>query len=150
MTKIDFKNLPDTSTPINATNMNALQTNVENAINALPSEIIESGTNTNGSYVKYSDGTMICTKQVSMTAEITSSWGNLYDTGNQDIDLGNYAQPFVGNVPQVSITMASANGCWLEGCIDRTLTSYGKIVLASATSKTAGVTYDLIAIGKWK
>lgn len=146
MTKINFTNLPDTSTPLNATNMNALQTNVENAIG----EIVESGTNTNGSYVKYSNGTMICHKQVSINANITASWGTLYDTGNQDIDLGNYAQPFVGNVPQVSITMASANGCWLEGCTNRTLTSYGKIVLASATSKTASVAYDLIAIGKWK
>lgn len=146
MTKINFTNLPDTSTPLNATNMNALQTNVENAING----VIESGSNANGYYAKYADGTMICTKQVFITAEITSSWGNLYDTGNQDIDLGNYAQPFVGNVPQVSITMSSANGCWLEGCTDRTLTSYGKIVLASATSKEAGVVYDLIAIGKWK
>lgn len=146
MTKINFTNLPDTSTPLNATNMNALQTNVENAING----VIESGSNANGYYAKYADGTMICTKQVSITAEITSSWGNLYDTGNQDIDLGNYAQPFVGNVPQVSITMSSANGCWLEGCSDRTTSSYGKIVLASATSKTASVAYDLIAIGKWK
>lgn len=33
MTKINFTNLPNTSTPLNATNMNALQTNVENAIN---------------------------------------------------------------------------------------------------------------------
>lgn len=33
MQKINFQNLPSTSTPINATNLNALQTNVENAIN---------------------------------------------------------------------------------------------------------------------
>lgn len=145
MTKINFTNLPDTSTPLNATNMNTLQTNVENAING----VIESGSNANGYYAKYADGTMICTKQVSITAEITSSWGNLYDTGNQDIDLGNYAQTFY-SVPVVSITMSSANGCWLEGCSDRTTSSFGKIVLASATSKTASVAYDLIAIGKWK
>ena len=41
-TKINFQNLPNTTTPINATNMNALQTNVENALaekantNAIP------------------------------------------------------------------------------------------------------------------
>ena len=145
MTKINFTNLPSTTTPLNATNMNALQTNVENAIG----EILSSGSNANGEYIKFSDGTMICTKQVSFTAEITSTWGNMYDTGNQTIDLGNYAQAFI-SVPKVSITMSSANGCWLEGCDNRTTTSFGTIVLASATSKTAGVTYDLIAIGKWK
>jgi hypothetical protein len=32
MQKIDFKNLPDTSTPLNAENFNQLQTNVEDAI----------------------------------------------------------------------------------------------------------------------
>lgn len=35
MTKITFKNLPDTSTPLNASNLNTLQDNVENAIDAV-------------------------------------------------------------------------------------------------------------------
>lgn len=30
--KIDFKNLPDTSTPLNAENMNKLQSNTEKAV----------------------------------------------------------------------------------------------------------------------
>lgn len=34
MDKIDFKNLPNSSTPINAANLNLLQDNVENAINS--------------------------------------------------------------------------------------------------------------------
>lgn len=33
MNKIDFKNLPDTSTPLSASNLNTLQDNVESAIN---------------------------------------------------------------------------------------------------------------------
>ena len=33
MKKIDFKSLPDTSTPLNPKNLNQLQTNVEEAIN---------------------------------------------------------------------------------------------------------------------
>lgn len=33
MQKINFQNLPNTSTPLNATNLNQLQTNIENAIN---------------------------------------------------------------------------------------------------------------------
>ena len=35
MTKINFVNLPNTTTPLNATNMNAIQTNAENAINSI-------------------------------------------------------------------------------------------------------------------
>ncbi len=57
MEKITFENLPNTTTPINATNLNQLQTNVENAING----VVESGGDeTNGYWVKYADGTMIC------------------------------------------------------------------------------------------
>ena len=33
MQKINFQNLPSTTTPVNATNLNAIQTNVEDAIN---------------------------------------------------------------------------------------------------------------------
>lgn len=40
MTKITFKNLPDTSTPLNASNLNTLQDNVENAIDAVAASII--------------------------------------------------------------------------------------------------------------
>ena len=39
MTKITFEDLPSTNTPLDATNMNLLQTNVENAINSLISRI---------------------------------------------------------------------------------------------------------------
>lgn len=55
MEKINFENLPSTNTPINATNLNQLQTNVENAING----VVESGSNSNGSWVKFEDGTLI-------------------------------------------------------------------------------------------
>lgn len=39
MQKINFEDLPSTATPINATNLNAIQTNAEDAING----IVESG-----------------------------------------------------------------------------------------------------------
>lgn len=55
MQKINFQNLPNTTTPINDTNLNDLQTNVENAID----DVVVSGSNANGNYVKLTDGTMI-------------------------------------------------------------------------------------------
>lgn len=39
MVKIQFKNLPDTTTPVNADNLNAIQTNTENAINEVDGNI---------------------------------------------------------------------------------------------------------------
>lgn len=45
MQKITFENLPSTNTPINATNLNAIQTNTENAINELTPVVLFSGDN---------------------------------------------------------------------------------------------------------
>ncbi len=39
MDKINFENLPSTNTPINADNLNQLQTNIENAINEKPNVV---------------------------------------------------------------------------------------------------------------
>lgn len=45
MNKIDFKNLPDTTTPLSAENLNLLQDNVEAAIPTLDSAVSTSSTN---------------------------------------------------------------------------------------------------------
>lgn len=39
MQKINFKNLPDTSTPLNASTLNQMQDNIESAINTVASDI---------------------------------------------------------------------------------------------------------------
>lgn len=45
MNKIDFKNLPDTTTPLSAENLNLLQDNIEDAIPTLDSAVSTSSTN---------------------------------------------------------------------------------------------------------
>lgn len=80
MEKIIFEDLPSTNTPINATNLNLLQTNVETAINS----VVESGSNDNGSWIKYSDGTLVqygnVTKSINIKT-ISNSTGWYYDDG---------------------------------------------------------------------
>ena len=123
--------------------------NKNNLVSAINS-VVESGTNSNGNWIKYADGTMICTKKVTGQANITSNWGNLYDTGDNPLDLGNWAIPFI-DVPIVSISFYGANGQWVEGFqTSTTKEKIGKISIASATSKTANSFYNIIGIGKWK
>lgn len=123
--------------------------NKNNLVGAINS-VVESGSNANGDYIKYSDGTMICTKKVTGQAKITSTWGNLYDTGDNPLDLGDWAIPFI-DVPIVSISFYGANGQWVEGFqTSTTKEKIGKISIASATSKTANAYYNIIGIGKWK
>lgn len=61
MTKINFQDLPNTTTPLNASNMNTLQTNVENAIKtSISSGGSEVGTN------EYVDSKQVYRKRVSL------------------------------------------------------------------------------------
>lgn len=58
MELIEFKDLPNTDTPINAENLNKMQENIESAINEIPMKVLTIGTNidelkTNGIYGIY-------------------------------------------------------------------------------------------------
>ena len=48
MTKINFQNLPNTTTPVNASNLNQLQTNIENTLNTYSTSETRIGTWING------------------------------------------------------------------------------------------------------
>lgn len=133
----------------NIGNINDLQydTNLVGAINS----IIESGSNENGNWIKYVDGTMICTKTISITTPITSPWGALFESG--DVILGQFPQTFISN-PRVSVTNNSSSGvgALIEAVFGVTTTSAGKCWLCRGTSRDSQVPYvlDIIAIGKWK
>lgn len=113
--------------------------------------IVESGSNDNGSWIKYSDGTMICTKTTSIITPITSPWGALYESG--DVILGQFPQAFISN-PRVSVTNNSSSGAGalIEAVFQVTTTSAGKCWLCRGTSRDSQTPYvlDIIAIGKWK
>ena len=107
MEKINFIN--NQAPALNATNLNQLQTNIENAINS----VVESGSNDNGSWIKYSDGTMICYKSTGeIDMNITTPWGSLYE-GN--ISVGNLPAEFI-ETPTIFVTpfgsKASSDNSW--------------------------------------
>lgn len=89
MEKIIFEDLPSTKTPLNAENLNKIQENIENAING----IVESGSNENGTYIKFADGTMICMQNFVLTVAITNSEGNGY-YARVESEIPNYPQTF--------------------------------------------------------
>lgn len=142
MEKINFIN--NQAPALNATNLNQLQTNIENAING----VVESGSNDNGSWIKYSDGTMICTKQVTANVDFSTPSGSLYE-GNMKI--GNYSQTFIGS-PKVFVTQRASGEFLIEGFGSGFgAGSWGTLWLYSTTSKTnISCFVDVMAIGKWK
>ena len=114
--------------------------------------IVESGSNANGTYVKYSDGRMECYKRVTQkNVRLTNSWYGLYTNENDTtVDLGNYAATFIEE-PIVNITYMGGNGCWLINNNYHSATSPGKVQLCTVSSRTIGTCIlDVTAKGKWK
>lgn len=135
MALIEFKDLPDTSTPLTPDNLN-------HNFNELK---VESGSNNNGSYVKFSDGTMICTHTVK-TEEINTNYH--FATANW-----RYPATFV-ETPKV---IATANNWTTNMTVVKVYTyiNYCGIMslefsLLSNTAQDLTTNVNLVAIGKWK
>ena len=169
MEKINFINQ---STPaLNATNLNKLQDNVEDSIDEAKndmqdiinetkedieqaiSSIIESGSNSNGNYVKYSDGTMVCTGKYEGNVSINNVLGSIYRSAT--ITFNNFAAPFtrLDSIDFNLIDGQSGNFVWLGtyGDYSPSLTNPGRCVLFSGVSTSSTSTkVSYFAIGRWK
>ena len=109
-----------------------------------------SGSNANGSWIKFADGTMICTKKITFTnVVIDDAWGAAYSSKNT-FNFGDYAQEFI-EIPNVSITLSNGATCFCSAFWGRTKTSIGGTWLWKPAIEAKGtMTFDVIAIGRWK
>lgn len=135
---------------------NNVKTNITDYITDLISSsdgtIKEIGSNSNGTYIKYNNGLMICHKIVTGTVNISTAWGSGYTTGSQNtISLGNYAAEFK-TAPTVTVTLArSGYNCWLASNENPTTTNAGTVsLLRFTTASSVNYRLHVIAIGMWK
>ena len=115
--------------------------------------IVESGSNTNGSWTKWADGTMIINKTVLGTANITNAWGSLFISN--EINLGNFPVAFI-EMPTIVVSPQTQTGTQYMlagqgGSGYGTETNAGNVALVRPNSRTS-VAYrlEVIAKGKWK
>ena len=110
--------------------------------------IVESGSNDNGSWIKFSDGTMICYKSTGeISMNITTPWGSLYE-GN--VSLGNFPAEFI-ETPTISVTPFGSGMLIEQGGIDASETSWGNATCVRPNSvENVKARFHLMAIGKWK
>ena len=115
--------------------------------------IVESGSNTNGSWTKWADGTMIVNKTVLGTANITNAWGSLYVSA--EINLGDFPVAFI-EMPTIVVSPQTQTGTQYMlagqgGSGYGTETNAGNVALVRPNSRT-GVAYrlEVMAKGKWK
>lgn len=130
------------------TDIDTILGTIESAIAAKAT--VESGSNADGYYVKFSDGTMICTKIISrgVAQNEWSAWGSCYESAA--LDLGAWPQSFY-TAPNVSLRSAGAGG-WFENTYDVSNISAGSCRMVRPSVPGGGVTFefDITAIGRWK
>lgn len=122
-------------------------------VNIIPKQDIIHGSNTNGSYVKFPDGLMICWKLVSKTGvKITNAWGSFYES-TSSISLGSWPVTFTA-APTVFLSVAHTNSgitAYPEQPQGVTASSCGTTYAASPTSSSsAALAFTVIGIGYWK
>lgn len=109
--------------------------------------VVESGSNANGKYVKFGDGTMICTKTVVFSnTSFSHQSGALYFCPL--LQFGATSQAFIG-VPQVFVNISSG---WalVSGAKSFNATNFGNSQFFRGDNTAQDLTVDLFAIGRWK
>lgn len=107
--------------------------------------IIESGSNDNGSWIKYADGTMICSGTFKVTFQLIE-WSHMY-TADIDNPL-TFPRSFT-ETPVCNITNIGGYAYMISRC---QCNSNGITYLSFARPNNTGTeaTFDYIAMGKWK
>lgn len=151
--KQEWKNLPNQTTPVNATRMDHIEQGIYDNSVAI-SNIIESGSNSKGSYVKYSDGTMIVARETyETTINVNISWGNIFVGG--DYTEWEFPVPFI-NVPDLvlfDVNSTTTNGCFKTSYEPTKITknSIQNVYVGRGTSASdVAFKIHILAIGRWK
>lgn len=109
--------------------------------------IIESGTNANGSFTKYADGTLICTFLVDAATPVFNLTGAIYET---DSKSWTFPVLFVGLPTGYSVNEVSGVGsCWGGLGTGATTTTDTSFKIFRAVSIAATPKASLMAIGRW-
>ena len=111
--------------------------------------IIESGSNANGEYVKFANGTMICQKSVT-TNNITTAWGTLYQSAASPV--GTFPAAFIAKPYCNMMWRQESNGLAIPAMMDYddwSETTGPNIALVRPATHPFGGTVYISAIGRW-
>lgn len=115
--------------------------------------IIEAGSNANGEYVRFADGTQICWKKITQTGQdITTAFGQDYRTGNLLTGLQSYPVSFFGSPPSCNISvhtegLTTKHSIGGTGDVANTPSTVYALHHSSVSNRTIYV--NIQAIGRW-
>ena len=114
--------------------------------------VIERGSNANGEYVRYADGTQICWRTVTYTGPINTPFGSVYN--GSVVAASSFPASFVDAPATAQLVRSiTAGDPWLIGSNQRptTNTQWGGFYVLNplAISSTVTAVVSLAAIGRW-
>lgn len=111
-----------------------------------------SGSNENGSWIKYDDGTLIqyVTKNINFAFSSTQKWGVMWESDLTD--LGEFPIPFIDAPETLNITNYSSSGGFFESVQDTTKSRIGNAYICRSAETNGNISFHLsiIAKGRWK
>lgn len=110
------------------------------------SVIEEQGTNANGTYIKYRDGTMICWFNRAGTYAINQAWGSMFYSPYQAIT---FPASFVG-LPIVQAQNTNSVGEGIFVVVGATANNFTGYVLRPTSGQSGTYVTYYMAIGRWK
>lgn len=110
--------------------------------------ILERGSNANGEYVKFADGTMICAGLKDLGSQTFVAIGSIFYTGA--FSAISFPAAFVG-IPKTSIGIISSSGlAWAsQGSSFATTTATPAFYVMNPSGSTNSLTAVYTAIGRW-
>lgn len=118
------------------------------AVSALNSNVTGYGTNENGEYWKFPDGTLICAKRIVASMSFTTAFGSWYETASA-VQFGNWPFPFI-SIPVAQVTVLGRMAI-AESLQYLSPTSAGSSYFARPNSvQDQSTTVHIIGIGRWK
>lgn len=104
------------------------------------------GSNANGNYIKYANGTMICYNIISLTVDITSPYEGEYFASTGTI---NYPVSFI-SVPTTIVTLNQNNSLLRFNTTNIYTNKFNGYISKLQSKSDVSVIIQYVAIGKWK
>lgn len=113
---------------------------------------VDYGSNSNGSYTRYKDGTMICTRSIDKEMSCNNSWGSLFY--GYDSTVYKFAQEFI-SAPKLFLTAFQRlnSSFWLSNYYNTIVNKdsfYNYSIMRATSADTVALTLNVLAIGRWK
>ena len=115
------------------------------------SQLIESGSNANGEWARFADGTQVCwIRTVAANVAISNPYGNILFTGSRS---WTFPRPFAGNTVPVVICSQfrwGTGGSW--GNVTSVSFTNAELIGMDSISRAAGTNVNIaaMAIGRWQ